>query len=137
MKEMKLDLHKTDMNGLTPAFWLVVSELTEDFLNPTEQNYIDNINRVSKLDVRNKAILTLKVTEGISEDSSLTILEKMNNSAVLLGKQKFPFPSNTCSLLNFLDAIKMIGDLILFFITLKKSSKKILLGSPATMIMGL
>jgi len=31
----------------------------------------------------------------------------------------------------------MIGDLIFFFMTLKKSSKKTLLGSPATIIIGL
>ena len=41
-----------------------------------------------------------------------------------------------CFRINFFDAIKIIGDLIFFFMTLKKSSEKILLGSPATIIMG-
>jgi len=40
-------------------------------------------------------------------------------------------------MISFLDAIKMIGDLIFFFTTLKKSSKKMLFGSPATIIIGL
>jgi hypothetical protein len=42
-----------------------------------------------------------------------------------------------CFKSNFLDAIKIIGDLIFFFITLKKISKKILFGSPAIIIIGL
>ena len=39
--------------------------------------------------------------------------------------------------MNFFEAIKIIGDLIFLFITLKKSSKKMLLGSPLTIIIGL